>query len=104
MGFVMGMFVGGSVTLLHAAMSGGLKGINGMAVKRSEFGRHGWGHALSGTQRLGVCRRRPPPMHFSGLTLSRSRSLLPVCCCVCSAVGGGTAFGVIFAVGSLVRQ
>jgi hypothetical protein len=41
MGFVMGMFVGGSVTLLHAAMSGGLKGINGMAVKRSAFGRHG---------------------------------------------------------------
>ncbi len=45
--------------------------------------------------------------------------LLPVClcsrllplsltlaffCCLCSAVGGGTAFGVIFAVGSLVRQ
>jgi len=38
MGFVMGMFVGGSVTLLHAAMSGGLKGINGMAVKRSDLG------------------------------------------------------------------
>ena len=36
MGFFMGMFVGGSVTLLHAGMAGGLKGLDRMAFKRSE--------------------------------------------------------------------
>lgn len=35
MGFFMGMFVGGSVTLLHAGMAGGLKGLDRMAFKRS---------------------------------------------------------------------
>lgn len=51
MGFGMGMFVGGSVTLLHAVTS--KQGINAATIKR--------------------------------------------------AVAGGSAFGVIFAVGSLVR-
>ena len=45
---------------------------------------------------------RPPPLRFNAGSLLTS--LCSMCCCVCSAVGGGTAFGVIFAVGSLVRQ
>lgn len=50
MGFFMGMFVGGSVTLLHAGMAGGLKGLDRMAFKRSASHQHS---AIQATQQEG---------------------------------------------------